>query len=126
MTWHRKTDARGFLRINRWEIYVEEGLPRTPVQVTYWDGKLRAEYDSHLLTEYRCRWDKANLRPKAIRQTQAQPHPFGSRQPVLFNPPWVRDPIENSESEECPQRRGAAGGEQLRLYLGPELIKSKK
>lgn len=35
MTWRRKTDARGFVRINRWKGYVEEGLPRTPVQVTY-------------------------------------------------------------------------------------------
>jgi hypothetical protein len=28
MTWKRKTDERGFVRINRWRIYVEEGLPR--------------------------------------------------------------------------------------------------
>jgi len=126
MTWKRKTDARGFVRVNRWKVYVEEGLPRTPVQVTYWDGRLRAEYDSHLLTEYRCRWDKTNLRPKAISQPQTYPHPFGSRQPVLFDPLWVRDPIESDEVEEHPHKKVAAGGEQMRLYLGPELIKSKK
>lgn len=126
MTWQRKTDRRGFVRVNRWRVYVEEGLPRTPVQVTYWDGKLRAEYDSHLLTEYKCRWDKTNLRPKAISQPQSHPHPFGSRQPALFDPLWVRDPIESDEVEKRPQKRVAAGGEQMRLYLGPELIKSKK
>jgi hypothetical protein len=35
----RLTDARGFVRIGRWKIYVEEGLPRTPVQLSYWDGR---------------------------------------------------------------------------------------
>lgn len=124
MTWQRRTDARGFVRVGRWKIYVEEGLPRTPVQVTYWDGRLRAEYDSHLLTEYRCRWDKTNLRPTAI--GQPQPHPFGSRQPVLFDPLWVRDPVESDGAEERPPREVAAGGQQMRLYLRPELIKSKK
>ena len=29
----RMTDARGFVRVGRWKIYVEEGLPRTPVQL---------------------------------------------------------------------------------------------
>jgi hypothetical protein len=40
----RIADARGFVRIGRWKIYVEEGLPRTPIQISYWDGRLRAEY----------------------------------------------------------------------------------
>jgi hypothetical protein len=43
----------------------------------------------------------------------------------LFDPLWVRDPIESDEVEERQQKRVAAGGEQMRLYLGPELIKSK-
>jgi hypothetical protein len=44
--WQRRTDARGFVRVGRWRIYVEEGLPRTPIEVIYWDGRLRAEYRS--------------------------------------------------------------------------------
>src|SRR5689334_174735 len=43
-------------------IYVEEGLAHTPVEISYWDGKLRAEYDAHLLTEYNCRWDNNEIR----------------------------------------------------------------
>ena len=31
------TDARGFVKIGRWKIYIEDGLPRTPVQLSYWD-----------------------------------------------------------------------------------------
>jgi hypothetical protein len=93
MAWQRKTDKRGFVRVNRWKIYVEEGLPNTPVQLTYWNGRLRAEYDKQLLTEYRCRWDNMNLRPKSISPPQAQAHPFTSPQPPLFDPLWLRDPI---------------------------------
>jgi hypothetical protein len=52
----RKTDSRGFVRIVGWKIYVEEGLPHTPVELSYWSGKLRAEYQSHLLSEYQCKW----------------------------------------------------------------------
>lgn len=122
MSWNRTTDARGFVRINRWKVYIEEGLPKTPVQVTYWDGKLRAEYQSHLLTEYRCRWDGTGQRPKSISQPQAHEHPFQSRQATLFNPLWARSPIEMEEIPEPPKKRAAAGGQQLRLYLGPELV----
>src|SRR5829696_7694679 len=65
-TWKRRTDTRGFIRVNRWKIYVEQGLPRVPIQVTFWDGKLRAEYESHLLAEYRCKFDEHEQRPKTI------------------------------------------------------------
>ena len=55
--WERKTDERGYVRINKWRIYVEAGLPKTPIEVLYWDKKLRAEYEANLLVEYNCRWD---------------------------------------------------------------------
>jgi len=125
MSWNRTTDGRGFIRINRWKIYVEEGLPKAPIQVTYWDGKLRAEYGSHLLTEYRCRWDATAQRPKSISQLHLHEHPFHSRQPTLFDPLWVREPIEADELSPLPRKQAAAGGQQLRLYLGPELVKAE-
>lgn len=121
-TWQRRTDEPGFVRINRWKIYVEEGLPRTSVQVTYWNGRLGAEYDSHLLTEYRCRWDNTHMRPQTISQPVAHVHAFGARQPTLCDPLWLRDPIEGEAVEPRPPKQ-AVGGHQLGLYLGPELIK---
>jgi hypothetical protein len=30
MVWRRKTDPQGFIRLGRWRVYVESGLPRTP------------------------------------------------------------------------------------------------
>src|SRR5215510_3876851 len=89
--WQRKTDARGFVRVGRWKIYVEEGLPHTPVEISYWDGKLRAEYNAHLLTEYNCRWDNTALRPKEISQPQCFVSPYQSRQQTLFDPLWVAE-----------------------------------
>jgi transposase len=123
MAWQRKTDERGFVQVGRWKIYVEEGLPRTPVQVLYWDGRLRAEYEAQVLTEYRCRWDNSNHRPKAISHPQHHDHPYQSRQQTLFDPLWLRDPVEEEFAASRPLRRAAAGGRQLRLYLGPELVK---
>ena len=89
----RLTDARGFVKIGRWKIYVEEGLPRTPVQLSYWDGKLRAEYQSQILTEYQCKWGEKSSRPTIISQPLHHAHPFGSRQMALFDPLWVRYPM---------------------------------
>lgn len=122
MNWQRKTDARGFVRLGRWKIYVEEGLPRTPVQVIYWEGRLRAEYHEHALAEYRCRWDESGHRPEAMSQHVHYESPFESKQHALFDPLWMRDPIE-AEPPAARPRRSAAGGRQLRLYLGPEVVR---
>jgi putative transposase len=122
MTWKRTTDERGYVRINRWRVYVEEGLPRTPVQVTYWDGKLRAEYESHLLTEYNCRWDQTRQRPKSIGHPHCLENPYVPRQQTLFNPLWIRHAIEEEPAPPRSQKRMVAGRRQLGLYLGPELV----
>jgi transposase len=120
----RMTDARGFVRIGRWKIYIEEGLPRTPVQLSCWDGKLRAEYQSRLLTEYQCKWSKQSARPTVISHPQYHAHPFQSKQMILFDPLWMRDPIEPESQRTQRSCRKPAEAKQLRLYLGPELIKS--
>jgi transposase/transposase InsO family protein len=122
--WQRRTDARGFVRIGNWKIYIEEGLPKTSVQVTYWDSKLRAEYDSHLLAEYRCKWDASALRPKAISHPVHYETPFQSPQQTLFDPLWLRDPVEQEERQFASRKRKSADNRQLRLYLGPELVKA--
>ncbi len=97
------------------------------MQVIYWNGKLRAEYQSHVLTEHECQWDDNHLRPKAVGEPQPQPHPFHSRQAALFDPLWLRDPVENVRAEEVlPRRKVAGAGKQMRLYLGPELVKSRR
>ncbi len=120
----RRTDARGFVRVGRWRIYVEEGIPRAPVQLSYWNGKLRAEHQSQLLVEYQCKWSEKSLRPTAISQPLHYAHPFQSRQMALFDPLWIRDPIEPESQKTQRSGRKPSEAKQLRLYLGPELVKS--
>jgi putative transposase len=122
--WQRKTDARGFVRVGRWKIYIEEALPKTQAQVHYWEGKLRAECDAQLITEYDCQWDNQKLRPKVISNPTPRAHPFESKQPTLFDPLWIGDPIEIGLGATLPQKKPPAPGRQLRLYLGPELVKT--
>jgi hypothetical protein len=121
MNWQRKTDARGFVRLGRWKIYVEEGLPRTPVQVIYWEGRLRAESRARAggipLPVGRVRPPAGGDEPaRALRIA------LESKQHALFDPLWMRDPIE-AEPPAARPRRSAAGGRQLRLYLGPEVVR---
>jgi transposase/transposase InsO family protein len=120
----RKTDARGFVKIGRWKIYVEEGLPRTPVQLSYWNGKLRAEYHSQMLTEYQCKWGEKSARPTAISQPLHHAHPFQSRQMALFDPLWIRYPVDLATKSFQRSENKQSTAQQLRLYLGPELIKT--
>lgn len=120
----RLTDARGFVRLGRWKIYVEEGLPRTPVQLSYWEGKLRAEYQEQLLAEYPCKWGKQSTRPTAIAPPLQHAHPFQTKQITLFDPLWLRDPIEPADQKIHRAQKKPSATSQLRLYFGPELVKS--
>ena len=118
----RRIDEHGFVRLGRWKIYVEEGLPKTPVQLSYWDGKLRAEYGEHRLLEYQCRWGKNDLRPTGLSHPIHHNHPFQARQQELFDPLWLRDPIVPGELIPMKTNPATPKASQLRLYFGPELL----
>jgi hypothetical protein len=75
-----------------------------------------------LLTEYDCQWDKRKHTPKAIENLQQYAHPFESPQPVLFDPQWVRDPLELGAFRQGQEKKAAPREQQLRLYLGLELV----
>jgi transposase len=92
--WRRKTDEHGFVRVGRWKIYVEEGLPRSDVQLSYWDGTLRAERDGYPLVEYPAKWDRNAERPVNLGAPLPLVSPFNSRQMTLFDPEWIRLPVD--------------------------------
>ena len=120
----RRTDAQGFVRVGGWRIYVEEGLPHTPVQLSYWDGKLRAEYQTQTLTEYDCHWSSKASRPKKIGAATWHDHPFQSQQQTLFDPLWLRDPLDQGERSLNKVAKKAPVALQQRLYFGPELLRT--
>ena len=119
----RRIDKHGFVKLGRWKIYIEEGLPKTPVQLSYWDGKLRADYGEQRLREYHCRWGANDQRPTAITHPLPHAHPFQTRQQNLFDPLWLRDPIAPGDLPPAKGKTGAPPSKQLRLYFGPELVK---
>jgi len=97
--WQRRTNEKGFIRIGRWKIYIEEGLPKTPVELIYWDGKLRAEYRQEKLAEYDCRWNDKEQRPNNIEKPKHFETKYSSRQPELFEIGWFREPIEEIRAD---------------------------
>lgn len=119
----RRIDEHGFVRLGRWKIYIEEGLPKTPVQLSYWDGKLRAEYGEHRLMEYQCRWGKNDSRPTALSHPLHHDHPFQSQQRELFDPLWLRDPVAPGELVPIRAKSATPKSSQLKLYFGPELVR---
>ncbi len=69
------------------------------MQVLFWDGKLRAEYREKVLTEYAGKWSDErrgviNLKPGIHYETE-----FSSKQRELFDPEWLRDPVENMNQQ---------------------------
>jgi putative transposase len=119
----RRIDEHGFVKLGRWKIYIEEGLPKTAVQLSYWDGKLRADYGEQRLVEYQCRWGTNAPRPTALSHPTPHPHPFQSRQQNLFDPLWLRDPVAPGEMPPAKPKPATSQGAQLRFYFGPELVK---
>jgi transposase len=119
----RRIDEHGFVKLGRWKIYIEEGLPKTPVQLSYWNGKLRADYGAQRLVEYQCRWGAHDARPAAISHPTSHAHPFQTRQQNLFDPLWLRDPVAPSDLPPAKVKTAVSQRTQLRLYFGPELVK---
>ena len=111
--WQRRTNDKGFIRVGRWKIYIEEGLPKTPVELIYWDGKLRAEYRQEKLAEYDCRWNDKEQRPQSIDKPKHFDTTFSSRQQELFEVGWLREPIEEIRAER--KSAGSVYSEQQKL-----------
>ncbi len=91
--WQRRTNEKGFIRVGRWKIYIEEGLPKTPVELIYWDGKLRGEYRQEKLAEYDCRWNDKDQRPNNIEKPKQVETKYSSRQQELSNRSQLLLPI---------------------------------
>jgi hypothetical protein len=73
--------------------------------------------------EYRRHWGKKDPRPALLQQPTAHDHPFHSNQQTLFDPLWLRDPLEPNEEQAKKVKSTPRMATQLRLYWGPELVK---
>ena len=63
----RESDAPfGFVSIQRFYIYAEQGLSRQRVAVWIYEGQLRIEYRETLLARYRCAYDPRQKRLREV------------------------------------------------------------
>lgn len=54
---------------------------------------------------YRCKWDNTANRPQAISQPKNHETQYQSKQPALFDPRWLRDPVEGNPPPSRPLKR---------------------
>lgn len=103
--WQRRTDSSGFVRIGKWRVYVEEGLPRTPVQILFWDGQLRAEYRERVLSEYAGEYSDERRGVIRLEPGEHFETEYNTKQQELFEVGWQRDPLENTADKPLIKRR---------------------
>jgi hypothetical protein len=58
----RTVNPYGFVSIQRFYIYAEQGLSRQRVSVWIYEGQLRIEYRETLVARYRCAYDRRQKR----------------------------------------------------------------
>ena len=58
----RTVNPYGFVSIQRFYIYAEQGLSRQRVSVWIYEGQLRIEYRETLIARYRCAYDQRQKR----------------------------------------------------------------
>lgn len=61
----------------------------------FWDGKLRAEYREKVLSEYDGKWSDERRGVTGLKPVIHYETEFSSKQQELFDPEWLRDPVEN-------------------------------
>jgi hypothetical protein len=77
---------------------------------------------THVLSEHRCEWDDEHHRPQRISEWHCREHPYPSRQQILFDAEWVRDPVEEPLRE--PRAAGRPeSAQQLPLFVRPVWVR---
>ena len=109
----RTVNPYGFLSIQRFYIYAEQGLSRQRVSVWIDEGQLRIEYRETLVARYRCAYDR---RQKRLREVS---------HPMLYHTVFASPQLELIELDDAPwlkvQQRALQRRTQRRITLGEQL-----
>jgi hypothetical protein len=84
----RTVNRYGFVSVQRFYLYAEDGLSRQRVSIWIYEGELSIEYQKTLLARYRCEFDS--------RQRQLQ----DVSQPTLYATPFVSSQLELIELDD--------------------------
>ncbi len=80
----RTVKPYGFVSIQRFYIYAEQGLSRQRVSVWIYEGHLRLEYRETLVARYRCAYDQRQKRLRDVSHPMLYHTVFASPQLELI------------------------------------------
>ncbi len=80
----RTVNRHGFVSIQRYYLYAEQGLSRKRVSVWIYEGQLRIEYQQTMLAKYFCNYNKHKKHLKDVSGPTLFQTSFKSPQLVLF------------------------------------------
>jgi transposase InsO family protein len=80
----RTVNRYGFVSVQRFYLYAEQGLSRQRVSVWIYEGELRIEYQETLLAQYHCDYDQRQRRLQNLSHPTLYQTPFASPQLELF------------------------------------------
>jgi putative transposase len=81
----RTVNRNGFVSIQRYYLYAEQGLSRKRVSIWIYEGKLRIEYQQTMLAKYICDYDQHQKQLQDVSQPTLFQTPFKSPQLILFD-----------------------------------------
>jgi transposase InsO family protein/transposase len=80
----RTVNRYGFISVQRFYLYAEQGLSRQRVAIWIYEGELRLEYQETLLARYRCTYDQRQRRLRDVSDPIVYPTIFASPQLELL------------------------------------------
>ena len=80
----RTVNRFGFVSIQRFYLYTEQGLSRQRVSIWIYEGQVHIEYQETLLAQYQADYDQKQKRLQQVHQPVFYQTPFASPQLVLF------------------------------------------
>jgi hypothetical protein len=80
----RTVNRYGFVSIQRYYLYAEQGLSRKRVSIWIYEGKIQIDYQQTMLAKYVCDYDQHQKQLQNVRQPTLFQNPFKSPQLVLF------------------------------------------
>ena len=89
----RTVNPYGFISIQRFYVYAEQGLSRQRVAVWIYEGQLRIEYRETLIARYRCAYDQRQKRLREVSQPTLYHTIFASPQLELIeldDAQWIK------------------------------------
>ena len=111
----RTVNPYGFVSIQRFYIYAEQGLSRQRVSVWIYEGQLRIAYRETLIARYRCVYDRRQQRLREVSQPTLYHTIFASPQLELIeldDTQWIK--VQQRALQRRTPRRMTLG-EQLTL-----------